>query len=74
MSKLLALGVVLQSEGLGLLRFLVYHDCQNDVTQIRDWSKGYAEPQERCPACHSYYEDNASYDVELIIKYPIQWK
>lgn len=70
-SKLLALGSCLENEGTGILRLHVYHNCQKDPVEIRDYSD-FAKSSDICSICSKQYKKSIRYDIELIIKYPLR--
>jgi len=71
-TKILALGSTLQENGTGMMRLHVYHNCQEDPVEIRNWKENeYAGSNDKCPACTKKYKNSVRYDIELIVKYPM---
>lgn len=71
-SKILAFGASLNTHGLADMRLHVYHKCQEDAVEIRDSYNDVIKNREVCPACKKPLRKvNTSYNIELIIKYPI---
>lgn len=66
----MALGIILQELGYGLLRWHVYHHCQSDPVEIREFADGFViKPCQICK--ESLDEEVTKYNLELIIKYPL---
>lgn len=66
---LLPLGIMLHEQGLGLLRWHTYH-CEYEPVEIRKFEDGFSADE--CKICKTKLnDDNTSYELELIIKYPI---
>lgn len=68
---MMALALVLQEEGFGILRWHVYHICQKDPVEIREFEDGFAPKV--CPICNEKLDEEVTtFNLELITKYPLK--
>jgi hypothetical protein len=68
---LIAMGTILNANGMGLMRMHVYHTCQEDPVLLQNFGEGFASGE--CPMCNeTFYEEDVEYDLELIVKYNIK--
>ena len=68
---LVALGICLNADGLGIMRMHVFHTCQKDMVILQNFGEGFVV--EVCPMCNeTFFENKVEYDLELVIKYGIR--
>ncbi len=68
---LLAIGSCLNTNGTGIVRMHVYHNCQEDPVILQKFGEGFVSGD--CPMCNEkFYEEDVEYDLELITKYNIK--
>jgi len=71
--KLMAVGILLLEEKKSQMRLHIYHTCQKDSVELRDWGLDeFAVKNDSCPMCNAKYNKSARFDIEIIIKYPMK--